>query len=397
MSTQADVIVVGAGPAGAAAAIQLARTGLRVIVLEKESLPRDKACGDGLIADSLAVLDRLGLRDRVEKVGQSSRAIRIYAPDSSFVDVPGKSVCVRREIFDAMLVAAAVEAGAVVRGACSAISFSADGREARVRVRDEEGDGLLRAKAVILACGAAAKVLERFGLPHRTRPSAIALRAYYRLREDVPQDLLRIWFERPILPGYAWLFPMGRHEFNIGVGTHYDRTLTGRTHLHDLLERFLTQCPSSRELMRSAQPLGRVIGAPLRTGLDGCSAIRDRLVVAGEALGTTYPFTGEGIGKAMETGLLAADVIASALKSGDLSERALTPYLEMLSTRLKPKYRHYAIAQRWVRFPWVVNYVARRARSSKRVLGALSAIVEERIDPSRLISLSGLAKAVFAK
>lgn len=391
-----DVVVVGAGPAGSVAALQLARAGARVTIVEKEDVPREKVCGDALIPDSLAALTALGLYDRIVPAGQESRGIRVYAPNGRSADVEGRCVCLRRERLDGMLVEAACEAGATLRTGTEAVSYRVTDGAAEVELGTDGDAETLRARLVILATGASSKVLARFGLEHRSQPSALALRGYYRLRPEVPEHLLHIWYERPVLPGYAWIFPVGDHVFNVGAGIFRE---SGRKtpNLRTLFERFQSECAVAAEMLDGATPLGSASGAPLRTDLEGCSLVGERLLVVGEAAGSTFALSGEGIGKAMETAMIAADVAAEALASGHVGGAALARYGERVQQELRTKFRHYAAAQSWLRHPAIVNLVARRVARSAGLRALLSDVLNERSDPTEILSFLGLLRAVFAR
>jgi flavin-dependent dehydrogenase len=223
----------------------------------------------------------------------------------------------------------------------------------------------------------------------------LALRGYYRLRPEVPEDILHIWYERPVLPGYAWIFPVGDHVFNVGAGIFRGR---GRAspNLRDVFDRFRGECAQAREMLEGATTLEPVRGAPLRTNLEGCELARDHLLVVGEAAGSTFSFSGEGIGKAMETALLAAHAATAALASGRFGARDLAAYPEAVAAKLRAKYSHYAAAERWLRFPVVVNLIAWRAARSRELGRLLSDILNERRDPTDLLSLKGFARAAVA-
>ena len=234
--------------------------------------------------------------------------------------------------------------------------------------------------------------------------AALALRAYYRLRADVPEDQLHIWYERPVLPGYAWIFPVGDHVFNVGAGIFRgpgtrsagNRDPDARSpNLRELFERFRTECRQAREMLDGSTPIEPVRGAPLRTNLKGSALARDHLLVTGEAIGSTFSFSGEGIGKAMETALLAADTASRALESGRFAAGDLAGYSEAVGSRLRAKFSHYAAAEGWLRFPTVVNLIAWRAARSAKLRGLLSDILNERRDPTELLSLRGFARAAF--
>ena len=394
-TSRVDVAVVGAGPAGALAALSLARAGHRVTLLEKQRVPRDKTCGDALIPDAQHALAGLGLLERVDARAHAASTFRFYAPGGATFDVQVPCLTLPRQQLDALLVEAAVEAGATLWDGAEAEGFEATPDAARLTVRRHGGGAeVLGAQLAILACGASVATLRRFGLQHRTAPSAVALRGYYELEEGVPEDVLHVWYERPVLPGYAWLFPLGERRFNVGAGVFYDAS-TKRPDLGSVFRRFAEQCPEARRLLASGRELREPVGAPLRTRLTGCQTCADRLLVAGEAIGTTYSFTGEGIGKAMETGLAAADAAASALASGRTAAADLAGYGRGLDARLRPLFRDYARAQGWLQHPWVVDLVVSRAARSPRVRALFADVLCERRRPSALLSWHGLLRAAL--
>jgi geranylgeranyl reductase family protein len=396
LTEHADVVVVGGGPAGAVAALHLARAGARVTIVEKEALPRTKVCGDALIPDSLAVLSSLGLLDRVSAEARRARGIRIYAPNGQPVDVEGTCLCLARERLDGILVGAAEESGARVLSGVEAVGYEIRSGRAHLEVRRGGGRESLSAELIVLATGASAKVLARFGVPHRSEPSALALRGYYRLRSDVPEDLLHIWYERPVLPGYAWIFPVGDRVFNVGAGI-FRAPGTTPPNLRDIFERFRSGCARAREMLEGATAMESPRGAPLRTNLQGSPLVADRLLITGEAIGSTFSFSGEGIGKAMETALLAARTAEEALASGRFDARDLTGYPQAVASKLRSKFAHYAAAERWLRYPAVVNLIAWRAARSRALGSLLSDILNERRDPTDLLSARGFARAALAR
>jgi geranylgeranyl reductase family protein len=392
----ADAVVVGAGPAGSTAAHLLARGGARTIVLERHRMPRDKSCGDALLPDALAVLRDLGLHDEVRAAGHAIGLVRIYAPNGTPFEVSGEFVTVARRTLDALLVRNAVAAGAALVEGARVSGFERDADGVTVRGTVDGAARAWRAPIVVLACGADSGTARAFGLLRRPAASAVAMRTYWRLRPDVDASSLRIWYERPLLPGYGWIFPMGGGVFNVGAGVLCDER-GGAPNLHELLETFVSQCAAAREDLRGGTPLDPLRGAPLRTSLCGTAPSAERVLACGESVGATCAFTGEGIGKAMQTAQVAAEVALRALSAGRFDAASLREHDERLEARFRTHFRQYDVAQSWLRHPWVVNFVASRARRSTRVRRALEDALAERGPPTAVLSLPGLARALITR
>jgi len=380
------VVVAGAGPAGAVTALHLARRGFRVALRDRSAFPREKVCGDGLIADSLNALRRAGLYERAAAEAFPVSSALAHSPFGTVVEVRGEALVLERRRLDAMLVEAAVREGASFAvGRVRRLLPSEEG----VRVEVEGGGEPLRAYFAVLATGADLHLLKPLegDLP---APTAVALRAYVRSR--APLDRMVFAFLRDLLPGYGWIFPMGEGRFNVGVGLPFDQG--GR--LKPLFRRFLETFPPARDLLAQGELLGEPRGAPLRTGFRGASPRPHvRILVAGESLGTTYPFSGEGIGKAMESGEAAAEALERALSGG--GPDALDLYPQVLENRLKPRYFGYEMAERWISHPWLCEVIFRRARKSRWMQEALAGLAAETVDPREVFSWKGFIKSLLAR
>jgi flavin-dependent dehydrogenase len=137
------------------------------------------------------------------------------------------------------------------------------------------------------------------------------------------------------------------------------------------------------------------MGARLRTGLTGCRPSRPGLLVAGEALGATYSLTGEGIGKALETGIMAADAAHRALEHGSAPAEGAIEYARRLDTQFRDRFRAYALAQNCLEYPAVGNFLAWRANAGSFVRSQLTGLFNETVDPKTLFSARGLLTAMF--
>ncbi len=393
-----DVLVIGAGPAGSAAAWSLARTGLRVALADRQSFPRDKVCGDGLIPDALGALDEMGLRHAIEEESIRLQELRLYAPNGSTMSLAGEFRCMPRMKFDELLVGAASRAGASVIEQTTAIGPVDDaGFVAGARFRSAAGEDTIRARVTLLATGANASAMKAFGLRSPLKPNAVAGRAYF----DVPGAVasgfrhLCIVYDRSLCPGYGWIFPGPNRRFNIGVG-FFSRGEGPMPALKDLWDRFTSAFEPAAAIVAQSTQVTELRGAPLRTGLAGACFGRPGLLAIGESAAMTYPATGEGIGKAMESGLLAAALVTTALTNGRSLDGLHDEYETEFRSRFLRRYQAYRVGEACTAHPWLVNFLTRRANSGSFVRRELESLIAERGDPLRLLSLRGLVSATFS-
>jgi geranylgeranyl reductase family protein len=385
-----DVAIIGAGPSGSTAAIHLAAKGHRVLLLDKDDFPRDKVCGDGLIADTIAALKRAGLYKQVLALGFESTFGTVYSPSRIAFDVSGQFITLKRIILDELILQKALDKGAeFCKCKISNVAILPD----NLLSLAVEGSSLsIRAKIIFIATGANIELPAKLGLVTQTNPSAVALRCY--VRSPISLDRLVISYDRSITPGYAWIFPLGSDEFNIGCGITYRDNLNFRPNLRAVFRQFVDHFPLASDIMSRAESIAPLRGAMLRCGLagtvsKGCGSI----LVLGESIGSTFPFTGEGIGKAMETGELAAEVAHQALSDDDFE--ILNVFPERVERELKPKFLGYQIAEDWFSKPWLNDFIARRINKSHFLQQAISGLVNETVDPRKIFSLRGILRSFF--
>jgi len=390
-----DVLVLGAGPAGSACAQTLAEQGCEVVLVDQHDFPRDKVCGDGLIPDAHRALQRLGVAEEVGSLAHRVPHVRCFSPSGRHVDVPGELAVLPRRELDHVLVRAAQRAGAAVHTPWRFESLiREDDRVVGACLAGQHGTVSVQARHVVLATGASAQALQASGLCTRRSPSAMALRGYVYhpdLHSVMPH--LQVVWHRRLAPGYGWIFPCGQGRYNVGVGiidSHHPRHGRMReVNLRQVLADFMDLHPSARALAEAGQWLGAPKGAPLRNSLAGAHVAAPGVVVAGEAAGSTYAFTGEGIGKALETGILAAQSLLQARAEGWNEAQMAAHYRAQLAV-LQPKFDLYEKGNRINHHPWLTQLLIWRASRSARLQQRMAAVLEERATPAQLITARGL-------
>lgn len=393
-----DVLVIGAGPAGSACAQLLARAGLDVVLADQHEFPRDKVCGDGLIPDAHHALARLGVLEEVMAVAQRARHVGCIGPRGGRIDVPGSLAVLPRRELDHIVQRAALRAGARwLAPARFEAPLMAGDRVAGARFKLADGSAHeVGARWVVLATGAVPQGLIAAGLCDRRTPSGVALRGYVKNEAMAGRiTALEVVWHRKLRPGYGWIFPCRDGVFNIGVGLAHSHSKVerGRATMQDvnLREVFAAFCDCyapARELMQGGVLQGELKGAPLRCSLEGARWARPGLLVTGEAAGSTYAFTGEGIGKAMETGMLAAQTL---LEAGLEDAQRIARY-EAALTALKPRFDLYEKANRVNEHPWLADLLIWRAKKSARILRRMEGVLEETNNPGNLVTLKGLTR-----
>lgn len=309
---EADVVVVGAGPAGSAAATYLARSGRDVVVVDRAHFPRDKCCGDGLTTLALRELENLGLRPEAVASWTTVQDVSLHGPTGRRVDLrlpegSGTYAAVtRRRDLDAALVDLAAATGARVRQGATVVA--ANQTAGGIVVSFADGEPLF-ARHVVAADGMWSPLRRMLGgHVEGYRGDWHAFRQYFDDVGDQAATALHVFFEADLLPGYAWSFPLPNGRANVGFGI----LRGGRINVGDMGARWAElqrRGPLAEVLGPDATPQDTVRAWPIPARLGAVPLRIGRALFVGDAAAVTDAMTGEGIGQALLTGRLAAEAI----------------------------------------------------------------------------------------
>ncbi|WP_051063036.1 NAD(P)/FAD-dependent oxidoreductase [Ilumatobacter nonamiensis] len=313
----ADVVIVGGGPAGSAAAIELCRSGRSVVIIDKAVFPRDKCCGDGLTTLALRELEQLGLDPgRVDNWFDVNGAV-LRSPSGRQVTVPlptdGRYAAVAPRLeLDSALLDLARDAGADVRDGHGFRALDTSRSESDDVVTVEADDLTIDTRYVIAADGMWSPVRKATG---SNDPGYLGewhgFRQYASDVTGTAAHELHVWFDPDLLPGYAWSFPLPGNRANIGFGVLRDGSRTGKeikAIWPDLLAR-----PHIVEALGDGFTMeDRHTAWPIPARIDSLPLTSGRVLFVGDAAAATDVMTGEGIGQALLTGRIAAEALVAA-------------------------------------------------------------------------------------
>lgn len=375
------ILIVGGGPAGTAAAIALLKQGYDISLFEKEGYEREKVCGDGLLTDAQDALQQIGIWEKVKKEALRLPSATVFGYHNKKFSIPPKFYTLPRKRLDQIIRDEIIKLGGKVfyHTLIKNVAVFVDG----VEIEDQDckkyqGCGL------ILATGAELDLAHQLGF-HPEKKYAISMRAYcennFNLRSCV------FWFNEKIRPGYGWLFPVPGNQINIGIYNGGAQNMN----LHEMMNYFIANVEKiyNTTLKFITTPKGWM----LRTGLSDGPYTKNRVILTGENISTTYEFIGEGVGNALVSGITAADAIIQA--KGDFAFAKLKSYDLKIKRKFKVFHHAYSTAARLAHnkvWHFIFSHVfvySQKARQKAK------AVFENKIKPSEILSVSGMVKALL--
>lgn len=380
--TERDVIVVGAGPGGATAASSLAQKGYDVLLLDRHDFPRDKTCGDAVPAGAIELLWRLGMRDKIAKSVErgelyplegmllvSPRGHELHAKFSRGQE-GSDSYVAPRIYFDALIQEHAVDSGAEFCQAQAKAPIVENGKVVGIRAQVNGSEKEMRARLVIGADGVTSVVARNLrpkAKQHNNSHRAVALRAYIDDIEEIPKEV-EFYLYKDILPGYAWIFPIGNNRANIGLGMRLDHFRKRKYSLENMLQDFLEMPAIKKRLLNGGQ-LRDVATWQLNFGSQkDLQHVFDGAILIGDAAGFINPLTGGGIHNSLISAEIAAQIADDALKANDVSRSKMKVYEQLCHDHMWESMRNSYFMQRsFMRFPFLVDFLVHRMKENSQL------------------------------
>lgn len=371
-----DAIIVGAGPSGAIAAMYLQKAGKNILLVDKANFPRDKICGDAQGRKAAAILKELGIYESYEKLpGQKVYGIVISSPNGKSVDLdvadrngPAPGYCHKRQIFDNYLFESATKIFKVKFRVFNATDVLVEnGAAAGLVGKNESGqDETLRAKLILGCDGANSVVARKFNL--NKSPSEhfiVATRGYYKNVSGMG-DRIEIHMIKDLIPGYFWVFPLSDNEVNVGLGMIVKDRVEKGVNLVAAQNKVIAENPLFKERFKDSKLQGQIQAWNLPVASYHKRCYGNGFLLLGDAASLIDPLSGEGVGNAMISGRVAAQVVVEALQKNNFSENFLKKYdtelWKVIGEEVKASYRLQKLAKM---FPQMIDVLVEKAISDE--------------------------------
>ena len=379
MNTSLRILIIGAGPAGCACAIELANKGIPSVIIDKAKFPRDKICGDALSGKVLAYIKRLNPLwvNELEDLStyMPSHGINFFAPSgknlrlkfnlsASKEPLKNPGYVATRVNFDHWLVEK-------VKGN-KLIQFIDETEIRKYRLvanvwHAESTNGTLYVGDLIIACdGAYSTFAKNIGLL-KTEPkhNSFGLRAYYKnVKFEDDENFIELHFIKDLLPGYFWIFKLPNNEFNVGVGLSAAVVDSKKIKLKKKFEDIIQNNPLIAPRFKDAEKIEEVKLWGLPLGSKKRKLYGQQYLICGDAAMIIDPFSGEGIGNALCSGYTAATTIIEQIEKQDYSEQSLKNYQSRLEQKIGPELALSTKLQYLANYPSLFNFVVRKVSNS---------------------------------
>jgi geranylgeranyl reductase family protein len=392
---QTTVIIIGAGPAGAGTSFFLTKYGIPHIVIDKETFPRDKVCGDACSGKTALVINRANPEWLTEILGDSqsflpSWGITFVAPNGRSLDIPfspnrtadtkAPGFTVPRLSLDDFLFRKMPSPYCTIYEGAIVSTIASQSGKVTVTMQHEGTEYIVTAPVIVGADGDKSIVRKQY-LNENTAPKtyAVGLRAYYEGVMGMHADnFIELHFLPEMLPGYLWIFPLPNGMANVGVGILSERIREKKINLREQMLYAIKNNPQIAPRFANATLTSKIQGWGLPLGMERQPLSGDNFMLTGDAACLIDPFSGEGIGNALYSGMLAAAAIKEAAEQNNYTAVFLkTAYDDVVYKRLGAELKLSATLQRLCKYPWLFNFVVNKAYKSPSLRNTISCMFSD--------------------
>lgn len=408
------ILIAGAGPAGMACSLRLSKAGIPHTIIEKQTFPRDKICGDALSGKVIHELKKID-PNYVEEIAADSQqftgsfGVRFFAPNGKMLDVPfstnpdklkrAPGFIATRLVFDNFLFSKADTRFATIYQNTSIEKIRREQSQVVVTLNQ---DGVFREETfdLVVAAEGDRSIIAKELIPHKKNNDhyCAGLRVYYEnVSGSHPEKYIELHFLKELLPGYFWIFPMNDGRVNVGVGMLSSHVSKKKINLKKELDNIIENHPVISERFKNAKALSPVQGWGLALGSARRKISTDNVLLTGDAASLIDPFTGEGIGNAIVSGTKAAEMIIEAIKVDKVDAGFLATYDKRIYAQLGSELSLSHKMQRLARFESLFNLVVNKAIKNQTLRETITCMFEDLDLRAKLKKPSFYFKLIFNK
>ncbi len=383
-----DVVIAGAGPAGCAAAYMLSGKGLKIALIDKDTFPRDKICGDALSSDVTKQFHLISesLSEKLEQFQEKipSNGVRFYTPKHQKLDIQftkpkdkfGGGFVTKRMDFDNFFFSETAKLPDVT-------VFQNEKIESVINEKDKiilQSATKSFETSMALGADGAHSILNKKLTQNKVEKDhyCAGVRQYYsNVKGFHPDNHIELHFYKEILPGYLWVFPLPNNQANVGLGMLSSVVSKKQLNLKKELMHLLETEPTLKDRFKEATPLTDIEGFGLPLGSKKRPISGNHFLLLGDAAGLIDPFTGEGIANSIRSGRVAAAHVEKAFDKKRFDAEFNFSYDAEIYQKMWNEFRFGHTLQKMFRYPAFINFVAKKANNNKSVQMLLSSMLND--------------------
>ncbi len=409
---KAEILISGAGPAGIATSLFLSKLKIPHTIIDKASFPRDKICGDALSGKVVHILNKIDPQIVAEFSKNSNQftgsyGICFFAPNGKKLEVPfsmkpdifknAPGFITRRINFDNFLFNRLDKNFTNVEEQTELINLEKEDGGITAHLKSIKGNYQKKFKIIVGADGDRSIVSKKLDpLKKNLSNYCAALRAYYTgVKGTHENNFIELHFIKDLLPGYFWIFPMNDGSANVGIGMLSEVVARKKINLRKKMDDIITNHPAIKNRFEGAKLESEIHGWGLPLGSARRSLSGDNFILTGDAGSLIDPFTGEGIGNALYSGMLAAETISEAIIANKFDKKFLLSYEKKLYQNLGKEISLSRGIQKLAHNAWLFNLVVNKARKNSMLRETMTCMFDDIDIRSRLRKPSFYFKLLF--